>query len=45
MAMIMNLIVEEFLVAFIPYMMTEFGKNPDSSATIFITAATDVLGL
>lgn len=43
-AMIMNLIVAGFFGALIPYLMTRFGKDPASSATIFITTATDVLG-
>lgn len=43
-AMIMNLIVAGFFGAFIPYIMTKLGKDPASSATIFITTATDVLG-
>ena len=43
-AMIFNLIVAGFFGAIIPLIMKKLGKDPATSATIFITTATDVLG-
>ncbi|MFA5387573.1 MAG: magnesium transporter [Candidatus Paceibacterota bacterium] len=43
-AMVINLIVASFFGTFIPLVMKKLGKDPASSATIFITTATDVLG-
>lgn len=44
MAMIFNLFVAAFFGTLIPLIMKKFGKDPATSATIFITTATDVLG-
>jgi magnesium transporter len=44
MAMIINLITAGFFGAFIPLFMKKIGQDPATSATIFITTATDVLG-
>ena len=44
MAMVANLIVAGFFGTLIPLVMKRLGKDPASSATIFITTATDVLG-
>jgi len=44
MAMVINLIVAGFFGTLIPLVMKRLGKDPASSATIFITTATDVLG-
>lgn len=43
-AMIINLINAGFFGALVPMIMKTFGKDPASSATIFITTATDVIG-
>lgn len=43
-AMIINLVVAGFFGALIPLIMKSFGKDPATSATIFITTATDVFG-
>lgn len=43
-AMITNLIVAAFFGTIVPLIMKRLGKDPASSATIFITTATDVLG-
>lgn len=43
-AMIFNLIVAGFFGAVIPLIMKRLGKDPATSATIFITTTTDVLG-
>jgi len=43
-AMVFNLIVAGFFGAVVPLIMKAIGKDPASSATIFITTATDVLG-
>ena len=43
-AMIFNLIVAGFFGAVVPLIMQRLGKDPASSASIFITTATDVLG-
>ncbi len=43
-AMIINLLIAGFFGAVIPLIMKQLGKDPASSATIFITTATDVFG-
>jgi magnesium transporter len=43
-SMIINLGVAAFFGTIIPLLMKRLGKDPASSATIFITTATDVLG-
>ncbi len=43
-AMIANMIVAAFFGTLIPLIMVKMKKDPASSATIFITTATDVLG-
>lgn len=43
-AMVVNLIIAGFFGAFIPLFMKAVGKDPATSATIFITTATDVFG-
>lgn len=43
-AMIVNLIIAGFFGALIPLIMKALGKDPATSATIFITTATDVFG-
>lgn len=43
-AMIFNLVIAGFFGAFIPLLMKALGKDPATSATIFITTATDVFG-
>ena len=43
-AMIFNLIIAGFFGTIIPLVMKKLGKDPASSATIFITTATDVFG-
>lgn len=43
-AMIINLVVAAFFGTLVPLVMTKLGKDPATSATIFITTATDVLG-
>ncbi len=43
-AMVFNLVVAGFFGALIPLVMKAMGKDPATSATIFITTATDVLG-
>lgn len=43
-AMIINLLVAAFFGTLIPLLMKSLGKDPASSASIFITTATDVLG-
>jgi magnesium transporter len=43
-AMIANLIAAGFFGTLIPLVMKKLGKDPATSATIFITTATDVLG-
>lgn len=43
-AMVVNLIVAGCFGALIPMIMKRLGKDPASSATIFITTATDVFG-
>jgi len=44
MAMIVNLLIAAFFGTIVPLLMKKFGKDPASSATIFITTATDVIG-
>ncbi|MCR4314483.1 MAG: magnesium transporter [Candidatus Uhrbacteria bacterium] len=43
-AMIVNLIVSATFGTLVPLLMKRLGKDPATSATIFITTATDVLG-
>ncbi len=43
-AIIFNLMVAGFFGAIVPLIMKHFKKDPASSATIFITTATDVIG-
>ncbi|MEX0689950.1 MAG: magnesium transporter, partial [Candidatus Paceibacterota bacterium] len=43
-SMIANLVVAGFFGAFIPLFMKSIGKDPATSATIFITTATDMFG-
>ncbi|HET6746764.1 MAG TPA: magnesium transporter [Candidatus Saccharimonadales bacterium] len=43
-AMVVNLLVAAFFGTLVPLIMSKLGKDPASSATIFITTATDVLG-
>lgn len=43
-AMVVNLLVAAFFGTIVPLIMERFGKDPATSATIFITTATDVLG-
>jgi magnesium transporter len=43
-AMIINLLVAGFFGTMIPLIMVKLKKDPASSATVFITTATDVLG-
>jgi magnesium transporter len=42
--MIVNLMVAAAAGTMAPLLMARLGKDPASSATIFITTATDVLG-
>lgn len=43
-AMVCNLVIAGFFGAFVPIFMKAIGKDPATSATIFITTATDVFG-
>lgn len=43
-AMVVNLLVAAFFGTLVPLIMKKLGKDPATSATIFITTATDVLG-
>lgn len=43
-AMVFNLMIAGFFGTVIPLIMKKLGKDPASSATIFITTATDVFG-
>ncbi len=43
-AMIINLQVAAFFGTMVPLIMKKLGKDPATSATIFITTATDILG-
>lgn len=44
MAMVINLLVASFFGTMVPLIMQKLGKDPATSATIFITTATDILG-
>lgn len=44
MAMVINLVVAAIFGTLVPLIMSRLKKDPASSATIFITTATDVLG-
>jgi magnesium transporter len=44
MAMVINLLVAATFGTMVPLIMSKLKKDPASSATIFITTATDVLG-
>lgn len=44
MAMVINLLVAGFFGTLVPLIMQKLGKDPATSATIFITTATDILG-
>ncbi len=44
MAMVINLLVAAFFGTMVPLVMQKLGKDPATSATIFITTATDILG-
>lgn len=43
-AVLFNLFISAFFGTVVPYFMKKAGKDPATSATIFITTATDVLG-
>ncbi len=43
-SMVINLVIAGFFGGIIPLIMKKLGKDPASSATIFITTATDVFG-
>ncbi|MGQ5517996.1 magnesium transporter [Halococcus saccharolyticus] len=43
-SMVLNLIIAGFFGALIPLVLDRLGQDPATSATIFITTATDVLG-
>ena len=43
-AMIINLLVASTFGTLVPLIMKRLGKDPATSATIFITTATDILG-
>lgn len=43
-AMVINLVIAGFFGTIIPLIMKRLGKDPASSATVFITTATDVFG-
>ncbi|MEX0918442.1 MAG: magnesium transporter [Candidatus Paceibacterota bacterium] len=43
-AMVFNLVIAGFFGAVVPLVMKQLGKDPATSATIFITTATDVFG-
>lgn len=43
-SMVVNLVIAGFFGALIPLIMKALGKDPATSATIFITTATDVFG-
>jgi len=43
-SLIANLVIAGFFGALIPLLMKSFGKDPATSATVFITTATDVFG-
>lgn len=44
MAMVINLMIAGFFGTLVPLVMSKLGKDPATSATIFITTATDVFG-
>jgi magnesium transporter len=44
MALIFNLMIAGFFGTLVPLLMQRWGKDPASSATIFITTATDICG-
>jgi magnesium transporter len=44
MAMVINLLVAALFGTMVPLIMSKLGKDPATSATIFITTATDILG-
>jgi len=43
-SMVVNLVIAGFFGALIPLVLDRLGQDPATSATIFITTATDVLG-
>jgi magnesium transporter len=43
-SMVLNLVIAGFFGTIIPLILSRLGKDPATSATIFITTATDVLG-
>ncbi|WP_246984142.1 magnesium transporter [Halorientalis marina] len=43
-SMVLNLVIAGFFGTLIPLVLSRVGKDPATSATIFITTATDVLG-
>ncbi|MBW3591678.1 MAG: magnesium transporter, partial [Actinobacteria bacterium] len=43
-SMVLNLVIAGFFGTTIPLVLDRIGKDPATSATIFITTATDVLG-
>ena len=43
-SVVLNLMIAGFFGAFVPLLMKRLGKDPATSATIFITTATDVFG-
>ncbi|MEX2145374.1 MAG: magnesium transporter [Candidatus Spechtbacterales bacterium] len=43
-AMVVNLVIAGFFGTLVPLIMHRLGKDPASSATVFITTATDVFG-
>jgi magnesium transporter len=43
-SMVLNLVIAGFFGTIIPLVLDRVGKDPATSATIFITTATDVLG-
>lgn len=43
-AMVFNLFIAALFGTFVPVIMKKFGKDPASSATVFITTATDIFG-
>lgn len=43
-SMVLNLVIAGFLGTIIPLALDKIGKDPATSATIFITTMTDVLG-
>lgn len=43
-SLLINLVIAGFFGSFVPVLMKSLGKDPATSATIFITTATDVFG-